>query len=39
MYIGPSLHLIVAITSSAYDTNYGQRRSKEILLDILAATR
>ena len=39
VYIVPSLHLVVAITSSAYNTNYGQRRSHDILLDILAATR
>jgi len=39
VYIVPSLRLIVAITSSAYNTNYGQRRSQEILLDIPAATR
>lgn len=36
IYIVPSLNLIVAITSSAYGTNYGQRRSQGILLDILA---
>jgi CubicO group peptidase (beta-lactamase class C family) len=39
VYIVPSLHLVVAITSSAYNTNYGQRRSQDIFLDILAATR
>jgi len=38
VYIVPSLHLVVAITSSAYGTNYGQRRSQDILLSILAAT-
>jgi CubicO group peptidase (beta-lactamase class C family) len=39
VYIVPSLHLVVAITSGAYNTNYGQRRSQDILLGILAATR
>jgi hypothetical protein len=39
IYIVPSLNMVVAITSSAYTTNYGQRRSQDILLDILAATR
>jgi len=37
IYIVPSLHMIVAITSSAYNTNYGQRRSQDILWKILAA--
>jgi CubicO group peptidase (beta-lactamase class C family) len=37
IYIVPSLHMIVAITSSAYNTNYGQRRSQDILLKILKA--
>jgi CubicO group peptidase (beta-lactamase class C family) len=27
IYIVPSLHMVVAITSSAYNTNYGQRHS------------
>jgi CubicO group peptidase (beta-lactamase class C family) len=39
VYVVPSLHLVVAITSSAYNTNYGQRRSHDILLNILAATQ
>jgi CubicO group peptidase (beta-lactamase class C family) len=39
IYIVPSLHLVVAITSSAYGQSYGQRRSQDILLRILAATR
>lgn len=39
IYIVPSLDMVVAITSSAYSTNYGQRRSQEILLKILAATQ
>jgi len=38
IYIIPSLHMIVAITSSAYGHGYGQRRSQDILLKILAAT-
>lgn len=37
-YVIPSLHMVVAITSSAYNTNYGQRRSQDILLKILSAT-
>ena len=37
IYIVPSLHMVVAITSSAYNTNYGQRRSQDILWKILAA--
>jgi CubicO group peptidase (beta-lactamase class C family) len=36
IYIVPSLHMVVAITSSAYSTNYGQRRSQSILWKILA---
>lgn len=39
IYIVPSLHMVVAITSSAYGQHYGQRRSQDILLRILAATR
>jgi CubicO group peptidase (beta-lactamase class C family) len=39
IYIVPSLHMVVAITSSAYNTNYGQRRSQDILWKILAASR
>jgi hypothetical protein len=38
IYIVPSLDMVIAITSSAYSTNYGQRRSQDILLKILAAT-
>jgi CubicO group peptidase (beta-lactamase class C family) len=38
IYIIPSLRMVVAITSSAYGQNYGQRRSQDILLKILAAT-
>jgi CubicO group peptidase (beta-lactamase class C family) len=37
IYIVPSLHMVVAITSSAYNTNYGQRRSQNILWKILTA--
>jgi len=36
IYVVPSLHMVVAITSSAYNTNYGQRRSQGILWKILA---
>ena len=36
IYIVPSLHMVVAITSSAYGTRWGQRRSQEILLRILS---
>ena len=39
IYVVPSLHMVVAITSSAYGHGYGQRRSQEILLRILAAAR
>jgi CubicO group peptidase (beta-lactamase class C family) len=39
IYIAPSLHTVIAITSSAYNQGYGQRRSQDILLRILAATR
>jgi CubicO group peptidase (beta-lactamase class C family) len=39
IYIVPSAHMVVAITSSAYGQRYGQRRSQNILLRILAATR
>lgn len=38
IYIVPSLDMIVAITSSAYNQPYGQQRSHQILLDVLAAT-
>jgi CubicO group peptidase (beta-lactamase class C family) len=37
IYIVPSFHMVVAITSSAYGQHYGQRRSQDILLRILAA--
>jgi hypothetical protein len=35
IYMVPSLHMVVAITSSAYNTNYGQRRSQDILWLVL----
>jgi CubicO group peptidase (beta-lactamase class C family) len=37
IYIVTSLHMVVAITSSAYNTNYGQRRSQDVLWKILTA--
>lgn len=37
IYVVPSKHMVVAITSSAYHKGYGQRRSEDILLRILAA--
>jgi CubicO group peptidase (beta-lactamase class C family) len=37
IYVVPSLHIVVAITSSAYNANYGQRRSQDMLWKILAA--
>jgi CubicO group peptidase (beta-lactamase class C family) len=36
IYVVPSRHLVVAITSSAYGHGYGQRRSETILKTILA---
>jgi CubicO group peptidase (beta-lactamase class C family) len=39
IYIVSSLQMVVAITSSAYNTSYGQRRSQDILWKILSATR
>jgi hypothetical protein len=38
IYVIPSKDMVVAITSSAYHKGYGQRRSQDILLRILAAT-
>jgi len=38
IYVVPHLHMVVAITSSAYNTKWGQRRSQDILLRILAAS-
>ncbi len=37
IYVIPSRHLVVAITSSAYGHGYGQRRSESILKAILSA--
>lgn len=37
IYVVPSRHLVVAITSSAYGHGYGQRRSEAVLKAILAA--
>jgi len=37
IYVVPSYGLVVAITSSAYNRGYGQRRSQAILLAVLAA--
>ncbi len=36
IYLVPSRHLVIAITSSAYGHGYGQRRSQSILLSILS---
>jgi CubicO group peptidase (beta-lactamase class C family) len=38
IYVIPTHRMVVTITSSAYGRGYGQRRSQEILLRILAAT-
>ncbi len=38
IYIIPQFDLVVAITSTAYGKGYGQRRSEQILLQILDAT-
>jgi len=37
IYVIPSCRMVIAITSSAYGRGYGQQRSQEILLRILAA--
>jgi CubicO group peptidase (beta-lactamase class C family) len=37
IYIVPQLHLVLTVTSSAYNTRYGQRRSESILLRVLDA--
>ena len=39
IYIVPSLDVVVAITSSAYNHGYGQKRSQDILLRLLSITR
>lgn len=36
IYVVPSRHLVIAITSSAYGHGYGQRRSEEILQAVLS---
>ena len=38
IYIIPSLHMVVAITASAYNQPYRHKRSTDVLLRILAAT-
>lgn len=38
IYIVPSLNIVLAITSSAYNQGYGQKRSREILLKVLSFT-
>jgi CubicO group peptidase (beta-lactamase class C family) len=37
IYVVPSRHWVVAITSSAYNRGYGQRRSQDILSALLSA--
>ncbi|MGK6355208.1 serine hydrolase domain-containing protein [Sphingomonas sp. DT-207] len=37
IYVIPSRHMVIAITSSAYGQGYGQRRSEAILKALLAA--
>jgi CubicO group peptidase (beta-lactamase class C family) len=39
IYIVPSLDMVIAITSGAYNRPYGQKRSQNILLKILSITR
>jgi CubicO group peptidase (beta-lactamase class C family) len=39
IYVLPSLDMVVAITSSAYNQRYGQKRSRDILLEVLSATQ
>ena len=39
IYVVPSLDMVIAITSSAYNQAYGQRRSQDILLALLAAAQ
>ena len=36
IYLVPSLNLVMAITSSAYNQHYGQQRSHDILLKVLS---
>jgi CubicO group peptidase (beta-lactamase class C family) len=37
IYVVPSRHWVVAITSGAYNKGYGQRRSQDILMALLAS--
>jgi CubicO group peptidase (beta-lactamase class C family) len=37
IYVVPRYDMVIAITSSAYNTRYGQRRSEQILLRVLRA--
>lgn len=37
IYVVPSRNLVVALTSSAYNHGYGQRRSQSLLMDLLQA--
>ena len=37
MYVFPQERMVVITQSAAYDTNYGQRRSLEVLKRVLAA--
>ena len=37
IYVIPSRHMVVAVTSSAYGHGYGQRRSEAILTSVLSA--
>jgi CubicO group peptidase (beta-lactamase class C family) len=39
IYVVPSLDMVVAITSSAYNQRYGQKRSQDTLLAVLSATQ
>jgi len=39
IYVVPRYDLVVAITSTAYGKGYGQRRSEQVLLRLLDATR
>lgn len=39
IYVIPSRHMVVAITSSAYGRGYGQKRSETILRAVLSADR
>jgi len=39
IYVVPSLDMVIAITSSAYNQRYGQKRSQDILIKVLSATQ